>query len=82
LPLQNNLPESTILDAVVTRRYWFSTKSIIAIRWILSRLKAAEFRAEGSGRFINDVFVSRPLDKPGNFPGRRWVYGFHASLRF
>jgi hemolysin activation/secretion protein len=36
----------------------------------------------GFKNFAYDVFVSRPLAKPENFPGLRWVYGFHASLRF
>ena len=52
--------------------------------WLLGQsLSGVALGLRGSiKKFSYDAWISRPVNKPANYPGERWVYGFNANLTF
>ena len=52
--------------------------------WLLGQsLSGAALGLRGGFKHFNyDVWISRPVNKPKQYPGDRWVYGFNANLSF
>lgn len=52
--------------------------------WLMGQsLSGVALGLRGSIRKFNyDAWISRPVNKPADYPGDRWVYGFNANLHF